>query len=109
MKEYTIKFLIDDKEVGSSTLSIVGKTLLTHAAEDEFYAVLRKNEKSLLEQAEDEEKEKILNNLSAFDEEKLAEAHMRQADGVLDDDLSDDYEHWITNVLELDELKDILK
>lgn len=108
MKTYTIEFVIEGRTVGSSTVTAMGKTLLTDAAEDEFFAVLRKHEPALLKEAEDEELMALIDGLTPLGEEKLKEAHMKQADGVLDDDLPDDYERWLME-LSLDEVKDILK
>jgi hypothetical protein len=106
-KEFEIEFHIDGKKVGSSTVTAVGKTLLTDAAEDEFYAVLRKNEKSLIQEAEDEEKSRIVDSLTSLQEDILKEAHAKVYIG-LDDDMPDAYESWLED-LSLDELKDLLK
>jgi hypothetical protein len=106
-KDFSIEFLIDGKNVGSSTITIVGKTLLTDAAEDEFFAILRKNEKSLLEEAEGEEKSHIVDTLTTLQEDVLKEAHAKDYIG-LDDDMPDAYEAWLED-LSLGELKDLLK
>ncbi len=107
MKDYPITFLIDGKEVGSSTLTATGKTLLTHAAEDEFYAILRKNEKSLLEEAEMEERDDFMDVLSPMQENVLHEKFMEVYTGSKED-YEDEFERWMED-LTLDELKDILK
>lgn len=106
-KDFEIEFLIDGKKVGGSFLVAVGKTLLTDVAEDEFYAVLRKNESRLLKEAEDEERDEIAINLTSAQEDKLKEAHAKDYHGT-DDDMPDAYEAWLEN-LSLDELKEILK
>ncbi len=49
-----------------------------------------------------------MNHLTKEQEEKLQEAHYKQADGVLDDDMPDDYENWLMD-LSLEEIKDIIK
>jgi hypothetical protein len=106
-KDFEIEFLIDGKKLGSSTLTVMGKTLLTHAAEDEFFAMLRKNEKRLVQEAEDEEREQIIDNLTPAQEEKLQAAHMEDEPMTLDDDLPDAYEAWLMD-LDLADLKRVL-
>lgn len=54
---------------------------------------------------EENMREILFDRLTDNDEEKLQTAHADQADGVLDDDLVDDYERWLENLT----LKDMLK
>lgn len=103
MKEFEITFLIDGENVGGSFLGVEGGKLITEAAEDQFFAILRKNEKLLIQRAADKEKGDIIENLTVEQEEKLTEAHAKDYHGT-DDDMVDDYERWMEN-LTLEELK----
>ena len=105
--EIDLKFVVNGVEIGGSTISVEKGQVNTNAAEDEFYAVLRKNEKRWIKEAEEEERSLLVENLEASQEEKLKEAHAKQYAG-LDDEMSDDYEEWLTD-LSLNELKELLK
>lgn len=107
MKDFEIKFIIDDEEVGSSVLTVLNGELHTSSAEDEFYSVIRKNSKSLIEKAEELEREKIIDNLTKEKEEILKDEHSKNYIGT-DDDMPDAYEDWLMG-LSLKELKDYLK
>lgn len=107
MKEYELEFLLNGKKVGTSSIIADGKDLLTSAAEDEFYAILRKNEKSLLQEAEEEERDEIISNLTREQEILLNEAHAKDYIG-LDDNMPDAFEAWLED-LSLENLKEILK
>lgn len=50
----------------------------------------------------EERKIEIIDNLTDEQEEELQTIHAEQADGVLDDDLSDDYERWLENLTVMD-------
>lgn len=106
-KDFDIVFLIDGKNVGGSVISVVDGKLLTQAAEDKFYAVLRKNEKSLIEDAELDERDELIEKLTYEQEEKLKEEHAKDYHG-LDDDMGDAYEDWLSE-LSLSDLKEIIK
>lgn len=107
MKDFEIEFRIDGKHVASSYLQVIDGRLSTELAEEEFYAVLRKNERSLIAQAEDEEKSAIVDVLNKEDEERLREAHAKDYHGT-DDDMSDAFEDWLEG-LSVAELKEIIK
>ncbi len=104
--EKTIEFAIDGVNVGSSVLIIENGKIDTSIAEEEFYKILRKNEKRLIELAADEEREQIVDNLTPAQEDKLKEAHAKDYIGT-DDDMPDSYEGFLED-LDLDELKKIL-
>lgn len=108
MTKTEIEFYIDGKCVGSSFLTVEGRKFDTQAAEDEFYAVLRKNENNIVEAAEEAEREHILNNLTKEQENKLQELHLNFHPMLLDDEMSDHYDDWVSN-LTLDEVKEYLK
>lgn len=102
-----IDFYIGGKKVGGTCLSVTDGKIDTQAAEDEFYAVLRKNEKKIIEEAEEHQREYIIDHLTSAEEDKLKEVHMAQYRGT-DDDAPDDFDAWVVE-LPLDELKTILK
>ena len=87
-------------------VSVTDGKLDTDSVEEEFYKFLRHNEKSILEDAADWEKDRIISHLNHAEENHLREAHMEQYHGT-DDDSVDDYENWLVD-LTLDELKEIL-
>lgn len=107
-KTYDIEFdfYLGGIRVGGSCVSAVDGKIDTQAVEDEFYAVLRKNEKKILESAEEYEREYIIDHLTSGEEEKLKEAHAKDYHGT-DDDMPDAYEDWLMG-LSLKELKEIL-
>lgn len=105
-KEFEMTFAVDGVNVGSAFFSVEDGRLDTASLEDEFHAIIRKNKKDWLEEAADEERTELIDNLSDEDEEKLKEAHMSQYNGS-DDDSPDDYENWMTD-LSVDEIKKIL-
>ena len=106
-KDFEIEFLINGVKCGNSYLTVMDGKLLTEGAEEEFYAVLRKNEKSLLQEAAGEERSNIIDHLTSEQEDKLKEAHAKEYHGT-DDDMPDAFESWLED-LWLDELKTILK
>ena len=65
-----IDFYIGGVKVGGSTISKSpdDKHLDTQAAEDEFYAILRKHEASILEEAADYERSYIIDHLTSEQE-----------------------------------------
>ena len=96
-----------DKDMTFSfVVSVTDGKIDTSAAEENFYAFLRKNEKSIIEEANDEEKGNFIENLSDLQEGMLKNAHMEQYTGT-DDDAPDDYEYFVEN-LTLSELQEIL-
>ena len=107
MKEVTFDFVIDGMTCGSSILLVEDGKLNTAIVEEEFYSVLRKHEKSIIADAEEEERQHIIDHLTNAQEEKLREEHAKDYNGT-DDDMTDAYEDWLME-LELDGLKQILK
>lgn len=105
-KDFSIEFVIDGIVCGSGCLMIRDGKMIIEDAEEEFYKTLRKNEKSLIEDAKDEEKSLIVDNLTSKQEDKLKEVHMAQYHGC-DDDAPDDYEDWLMD-LSLEEIKKII-
>lgn len=104
--ERTVEFVEGGQVIGSGTLFTIGGKLDTTNLEDEFFKTIRKNEKSWLAEAEEEEHEKIIDSLTPEDEEKLKEEHAKNYHG-LDDDMPDAYEDWLED-LSVDELKKII-
>lgn len=107
-KDYLITFDIEGIGGGSAYLTVSDGKVYTQSVEDEFYAILRKNEKTLLKDMEEEEKSDIIDQLTTEHEDKLKEAHGKDYIGT-DDDMPDAYEDWICNEVSLDEIKAILK
>jgi hypothetical protein len=105
-KDFEIEFIIDGEKRGGSTLSVSNGKLDDSAATGEFFAVLRKNEKRLLQEAADEQRSSIIDNLTSEQEDKLNEVHAEHYHGT-DDDMPDAFEGWLED-LSLDELKSIL-
>ena len=103
-----IDFYIGGVKVGGSTISKSpdDKHLDTQAAEDEFYAILRKHEASILEEAADYERSYIIDHLTSEQEDKLGEECMKNYHGSKDG-WEDAYENFLED-LSLDELKAIL-
>src|SRR5438876_3524827 len=99
--EKEIEFLIDGVPSGSATLIIEDGKMDTSIAEEEFYKILRRNSKDLLE----EEREYILENLTKEQEDKLKNAHANDYHGT-DDDMPDAYDGWLMD-LSLEDLKRI--
>lgn len=64
----------------------------------------------VVKECDDEQtKSDLIDNLTHEQEAKLREAHAEQAEGVLDDDMPDNYDHWLVNDVTLEELQNILK
>lgn len=101
-----ITFSLDGREIGGSVINVNKGKIDTAAAEDEFFALLRKNEKSIIEEIEGMEKSDIIDKLTHAQEDILKEAHAKDYHGT-DDDMPDAYEAWIEN-LTLEELKSFL-
>lgn len=101
-----IDFYLGGVKVGGSCVSVTGGKIDTSAAEEEFYAVLRKNENSIIEEGREHQKSWIVDHLTDTDEDKLKEVHTAQYHGT-DDDAPDDYEDWLTE-LDVDELIKII-
>lgn len=94
MRRYEIDFVIDGQKVGGSSIDIEDGRMSTESAEDEFYAVLRKSQKFLIKQADEEEKSDLIDSLTPQQEERLKEVHMQTYTGT-DDDAPDAYEAWL--------------
>ena len=105
-KSFEIGFVIDGKTVGESIIMVCDGIVHTQSAEDEFYSVLRKNEKSLLKEAEEEEKGVMVDSLTKMDESKLRDEHAKDYHGM-DDDMPDSFESWLED-LSVAELKELL-
>lgn len=102
-----MKFVVNDKEVGSAFMTILSDgTLNTEGVEMEFYAAIRKNSKAWLKEAEEDERDRIISNLTHEQEEKLKEEHAKDYHGT-DDDMPDAYESWLED-LDLTDYKRIL-
>lgn len=108
VKEFDIDFVVDGLKVGSSVIQVFDGRINTAVVEDGFFAMLRKNEKSWVEEANFEEKEKMLENLTPEQEEKVKNAHAKDYIGT-DDEMPDAYDDWCVNDLSLEDLKEILK
>ena len=104
--DFEIEFVINGVTCGSGTLMVRDGVLLDDDATDAFFATLRKNATSLIEEAKDEEKAWIVDNLTPEQEDKLKEAHAKDYHGT-DDDMPDDYEDWLID-LSLEEIKAII-
>lgn len=105
-KEYEMRFVVDGRDIGGGTITVMEGRVLTEGLEENFYAALRKNEKGFIEEAEEEEKSHIIDNLLPLQEDKLKEAHGEDYIGT-DDDMPDAYESWLMD-LSLEDLKKIL-
>lgn len=92
-----IEFYIGGVKVGGSTITVSQGEIDTSGAEDEFFAILRKHEPSIIEEGNDYEKGYIVEHLTPAQEELLKTAHMAQYHGT-DDDAPDDYEDWMMNL-----------
>lgn len=105
-KDYLVTFEIEG--IGGSSSYITGKDgkIDTQAVEDEFYAMLRKNEKDLIEDMEEEERDKIIGNLTIAQEAKLKAACMVDYHGDKEH-WEDAYERFIED-LSLEEIKKII-
>lgn len=86
MKEYVIRFSIEGFGSSESFVTVEDGTFNTASAEEQFYSFLRKNEKVIIRDAEDEERDQIINNLTSAQEVTLAEECMKTYHG--------DKEHW---------------
>lgn len=108
-KEVEVNFTIDGADMGYGFINITPDGVYdTDDVEEAFGKMLRKQEKHLREEAEEEEKEFIVDNLTKEQEDKLKDFHADQCEGVLDDDMPDDYEDWLME-LDIDTLKGYLK
>lgn len=106
MKDFEMTFTINGKDVGIAFLGVENGKLHTEAAEEQFYAILRKNEKSLIEEAGEEEKGDIVDKLTPAQEEKIKETHAKDYHGT-DDNMVDAYEDFLQG-LTVEDLKAIL-
>jgi hypothetical protein len=101
-----IDFYIGAVKVGGTCISVTEGEIDTQAAEDEFYSILRKHGKSIIEEAEGEEKSYIIDHLTSADEDKLGAEHMKDYHGDKDH-WEDSYENFLEE-LSVSELKKIL-
>lgn len=105
-KDVTMEFLIDGVSAGSGVLMVRNGVLNSEDAEEEFNKTIRKQSLHLVQEAAEEEQSNIVDALKPEDEEKLKAVHAKDYHGT-DDDMSDAYEDWLTD-LSLEELKEIL-
>ena len=101
-----MQFVIGGKQVGCSFITVEDGRINTEAAEEQFWAVLRKSSGAILKDAEEAEHEKIIDALTPAQEEKLKEEHAKGYTG-LDDDMTDAYEDYLLD-LSIAELKKII-
>ena len=107
-KELEIEIRVDGTPLqGTSTIFVKDSKVDYSLAEEHFYEIMRKWEKDWLKEAEEEEKELIIDNLTDEEEEKLKTAHAKDYRGT-DDDMPDEYENYLTEI-DLEDLKQILK
>jgi hypothetical protein len=104
--EYLMSFQIEGIYGGSSYITVENGKVDSSGVEEEFFSILRKTEKILIKDTENEEKSHIIDTLTPAQEEKLKEAHMKDYRGT-DDDAPDAYDDWLID-LSLEELKAIL-
>lgn len=96
-----------DKDMTFSfVLTVEDGKLDTNSAEEEFYKFLRHNEKTVLEESEEWNHDRIISHLNHKEEELLKEEHAKDYHGV-DDDMGDAYESWLEN-LSVKELEEII-
>jgi len=107
MKEYLVSFNIEGIGGSSSYITVENGKVHTSSVEDEFYAMLRKNEAKMIEDAGEEERDNLIQGLTSADEDKLKEAHMKDYHGDKEH-WEDSYEGFIED-LSLEQLKEILK
>ncbi len=106
-KELEVEIRIDGTPLqGTSTIFVRNGIVDYSYAEQHFYDIMRKWEKEWLKEAEEEEKEFIIDNLTTEQEDKLKEKHAEHYTGT-DDDMPDEYENWLME-LDLDDLKKLL-
>lgn len=103
-----IEFIIGGVKRGSSTILVAQGRILTANAEDEFYATLRKNERSIIAEVEAEELDELLNGGLTKEQNDLLESKHAEDYHGTDDDMPDAYEAWLMD-LTLAELKAIIK
>ncbi len=106
-KELEIEISVDGRPLqGTSTIFVKDGKVDYSLAEEHFYEIVRKWEKQWLKEAEEEELESIIDNLTSEQEEKLKNVHAEDYHGT-DDDMPDDYENWLMD-LDLDTIKKII-
>lgn len=105
-REYLVSVNIEGIGGTTSYITVTNGKVMQEPVVEEFYALLRKCEKSLIKDAAEQEKSDVVDTLKPADEAKLKEAHMAQYHGT-DDDAPDDYENWLED-LDVHELKKII-
>lgn len=107
-KDLDVEIRIDGMPLqGMSTIFVRDGKVDYSNAEEHFYEIMRKWEKDWIKEATEETKEKIIDNLTTEQEDKLKEAHAKNYTGT-DDDMGDEYENWLME-LDYDDLVRILK
>lgn len=106
-KNFPITITIEDVGYTTSYLQVTDGIVSTELAEEDFYKLLRKTEKALIKDVEEEERSQIIATLTPAQEEKLKEVHMKDYRGT-DDDAPDAYDEWLMSDVSLEELKSIL-
>ena len=106
--EREVEISVDGQKLqGTSFITVKDGVLDYSSAEEHFYEIIRKWEKDWIKEAEEDEKEFIVDNLTPKQEEVLKAEHAKEYHGD-DDDMPDDYENWLMD-LSLDSLKTITK
>lgn len=106
-KEIEVEIRIDGVQCqGTSTIFVKDGVVDYSNAEEHFYEIIRKWENDWIKEAQEEEKEFIISNLTSEQEEILKYKHAINYHGT-DDDTPDDYDNWLID-LSLDELKEFL-
>lgn len=107
-KELEIKIEVDGMPLQGTSFILVKDGVVDFSqAEEHFYEIIRKWEQDWIKEANEKEKEFIIDNLTKLQEEKLQEVHAGSYMGT-DDDMPDEYENWLME-LDLDDLKELLK
>lgn len=106
VKELKADLNIDAVTMDLGYVTITNGKVDTSNVEELFFAALRKNEKNWILEAESDERDEIVRDLTDEQEEKLKEEHAKNYHGT-DDDMPDAYESFLEN-LTLDEYKSIL-
>lgn len=107
--EREVEIRVDGQPLqGTSNIFVIDGKLDYSSAEEHFYEIIRKWESDCLKkEAEEEEKEFIIDHLTDAQETVLKDAHAKEYHGT-DDDMPDAYEDWLMD-LDLDSLKTLTK
>ena len=107
-KELEVQILVDGQALqGTSFITVENGKVDYSGAEEHFYEIMRKWERSWIEEEIADERYEILHNLTPEQNKILEAEHAKNYSGQ-DDDMEADYEVWLENI-DNDELKIILK